>query len=65
VNQFGIVLQIVIAFATIIPMFLYWADTRRRSNEQHTENAERLMRIETELKPIVIWWNQRKNEEHT
>lgn len=46
----------------LVPIFLFWIDTRRTSHKNHTENQVRLGILETQLKPLVDWWNRRKEE---
>lgn len=45
----------------LVPILLFWWDTRRRSREQHAENSHRLTRIETKIDPLWDWWNDRRN----
>ena len=44
----------------LIPLILFWLDTRRSTHRNHTENQVRLGVIETKLEPLVRWWNSRK-----
>lgn len=41
-----------------------WIDSRRRSDANHTENRERLVRIETKLEPMWEWWSKNGNGDH-
>jgi hypothetical protein len=50
-----------IVAAAIIPVALFWIDTRRQSAKMHAENSNRLTRIETILEPIWKWWNNGKS----
>lgn len=58
----------------VIPLLLAWLDQRRQSErhhnawmeqqrEQHTENTNRLTKIETTLEPIADWWNEARSRE--
>lgn len=42
--------------AVCIPLFGMWRDLRHRQESQHSENKERLVRIETKVEPIWDWW---------
>jgi hypothetical protein len=40
----------------LIPVFLAWLDTRRQNKRNHRENQERLIEIETKIKPMWKWF---------
>lgn len=42
----------------LVPLIVIWIDLRHRGNQQHTENRDRLVRIETKVEPIWTWWNK-------
>jgi hypothetical protein len=48
-------------FTTGLPLLLYMLKTRRTDRTarelEHRENRERLVKIETILEPIHVWWN--------
>ena len=57
-NHMGII------FIVLAPLFVFWLDLRNRQANQHVENRERLVKIETTLEPIAEWWNDIKRNGH-
>lgn len=47
----------------LVPITLYWLDTRHRAHAMHIENQTRLTRLETMIRPLWRWWNAKKGEE--
>lgn len=47
----------------LVPITLYWLDTRHRAHAMHVENQTRLTKIETMLAPIWDWWNRRRGDD--
>ena len=46
----------------------FWLDSRRQrrdesreNTQRHTENRDRLARIETKIEPLWKWWNNGQN----
>jgi hypothetical protein len=47
----------------LVPIVVFWLDTRRHLLKIERENAERLTKVETRLEPIWNWWTGIKEKQ--
>jgi hypothetical protein len=45
----------------LLPILAMWFEARIRSEKQHRENRDRLIKIETQVEPLWRWWNKNSN----
>lgn len=47
----------------LVPITLYWLDTRHRAHAMHIENQTRLTKLETMIRPLWSWWNKEREDD--